>query len=989
MTIDNKHIKALVVSTACTFVTGVIMLVLQTISSNSVENSLADKLLSEIPRQLDTETAERKEQIREFDLSFLTDLTAQKYVMSTCGQNVYFHKLKEKDLADAYFLVCKDGMILNGTDDECIGEKFTDIYPLSPDEYALIVEGDDDVSTGVHVTDDGRLFKVYAISYNKYRFVTAAVLKGEYASVYSLDNMDGVFGLLDERLFITTIDNKTLELGKFKAYAADLAEQDISVLNLDKSVTLAPSSGHSRAMGYGFDYRTVQYESEIFGSISILAIRLDEGAVQIVPLIIFLATILILTFLLQLYGNYIDDEPGKLQLRLSRLRPLGKKGLVIDAEKARILMPFSMLGIVIATFVGIYLNSLYRVAAQVWTSRWNIEQVSDGLSMVEKTFSDNTYAVTEDMVEFLQITSSVLEERQKSLLDCRDDDRLKNVRSSDGATRIVEIRNPWLAGLSEVETASDISIFDSEGNLVSTSGTQRNLAFSRENAATAPAFDVIDGVSTGVQFIAGEHFIVAVPFSLSKNGETCDAMLVLRFPKEIIQSHSIYDSIIETFEEASESGHVHYTMVATTPDHKPIYSPKALFADNPDLQDAAYSDGYIGFHKINGDKYFVATKRASGHKNDYYISSYVPFSEVNQGRWAGIFISFGVTMLVILALLAIMLVYGSDRTARLMSQVHNDNEARKSMTPVQLEKLEVERKKTPSASQKIMKTMRKVWLLVMIFASLEFIIGVFIDPVESFAGYLMSFTWQRGINLFSITSMLIIVLSFSLAIYILTKSMSVLGNALNANAETACQLLLSLLRYSGYIVAVFVTLYMFGVDTTGVLASLGAFSVMVGLGAKNLITDILAGISIILEKDYRVGDIVNIGGFCGKVNEIGIRTTKVEDIDGNVKIFYNSAVGGVINMTCRPSVVKMDLSINAEHSFVQVEEEFYAFFERIAGKYPQIKGECTYLGVQDCKPTFNVYRIVIPCEEIDRVPLRRALTKEFSEFCKERNITKL
>lgn len=989
MTINNKYLKSLTVSVACVVVAGVIMLVLQTISSNAVENSLIDRLLSEIPKQLDVETTERKDQIREYDLSFQIDLATLKYVMATCGQNIFFDRVKEKDFADAFYLIGKDGQIINGTVDECIGKKFTDLYPLSPDEYNLIVEGDNDVNTGVHIADDGRLFKIYATSCDKYRFVSSSVLKGEYASVYSLDNMDGVFGLLDERLLITTIDNKTLKLGKFRTEVFDFSNRDISVLNLDETITRAPSSGHSRTMGYGFEYRTIPYESEIFGSITIIAICLSKGAVQPIPFAIFLVTILILTFLLQLYGIYIDEEPGRLQLRLSGLRSFGKKGLSIDTEKARILMPFSILVIVVVTLLGIYLNSLFNIATQTWISRWNIEQISSGLSKIEETFSENIYATTEDMVEFQQITSSVLEDHQKSLLDCREDERLKNVRNSDGTTRVVEIRNPWLAGLSEVETASDISIFDWEGNLISTSGSQRNLAFSREDSATASVFDVIDGVSSGVQLIAGEHFIVAVPFSLFRNGEDGDAMLVSRFPKECVQSQSIIDSIIETLETASESGNSYYSMVTASDDRKPIYLPKALFADHTNIPEAAFADGYSGTHKINRKNYFVATRRVSGQIHDYYISSYVPFSEIYKGSGINTVVTFGVSLLAVLVLLAIMLIYGSGKSLQLKDLAHKDNEKRKAMTAIQLQKLDVESKKMPSASQKIMKTMGKVWLLVQIFASFELILGIFIDPAESFAGYLMSFTWQRGINLFSITSMLIIVLSFSFALYLLKKLMSVLSNALNANAETACQLLLSLLRYAGYIVAVFVTLYMFGVDTTGVLASLGAFSVMVGLGAKNLITDILAGISIILEKDYRVGDIVNIGGFCGKVSEIGIRTTKVEDIDGNVKMFYNSAVNGVVNMTSRPSAVKMDVSIDARHSFAQIEEELSVFFERIAGKYPQIKGECTYLGVQDCKPTFNVYRIAIPCEEIDRVPLRRALMKEFSEFCKERNIQKM
>ena len=315
--------------------------------------------------------------------------------------------------------------------------------------------------------------------------------------------------------------------------------------------------------------------------------------------------------------------------------------------------------------------------------------------------------------------------------------------------------------------------------------------------------------------------------------------------------------------------------------------------------------------------------------------------------------------------------------------------AKEALSSTQLEKFEVEQKKKPSPSQRIQKVIGYIWKVILLAMTLILVRGLVTGPTETLSGYLMSFGWQRGVNIFSITTMLIVIMSFSFLLFALTKLMSVLGNALNAGAETVCQLLVSLLRYAGYIIAAFVTLFMFGVDTTGVLASLGAFSVMVGMGAKNLITDILAGISIIMEKDYRVGDIVNIGGFCGKVSEIGIRTTKVEDIDGNVKIFFNSAVNGVINMTSKPSAVRLDIKLDSQHSFEQAEKEIALFFEKIKNKYPQIKGDCTYLGVQDSTSAFNVYRIAVPCDEIDRAPLRRSLIRDFSEFCKTENINKL
>ena len=75
--------------------------------------------------------------------------------------------------------------------------------------------------------------------------------------------------------------------------------------------------------------------------------------------------------------------------------------------------------------------------------------------------------------------------------------------------------------------------------------------------------------------------------------------------------------------------------------------------------------------------------------------------------------------------------------------------------------------------------------------------------------------------------------------------------------------------------------------------------------------------------------------------------------------------------------------------FDEAEKAFARFFERIMNKYPQIKGECRCLGVQESTSSFNVFRISIPCDEIDRAPLRRVLVKEFSLFCEEEKINKL
>ena len=63
------------------------------------------------------------------------------------------------------------------------------------------------------------------------------------------------------------------------------------------------------------------------------------------------------------------------------------------------------------------------------------------------------------------------------------------------------------------------------------------------------------------------------------------------------------------------------------------------------------------------------------------------------------------------------------------------------------------------------------------------------------------------------------------------------------------------------------------------------------------------------EGEFRVGDIVTVGDFRGNVLEIGLRTTIIEDATKNIKVFNNSQLSGIINMTKELSCAVIDVSI--------------------------------------------------------------------------------
>ena len=92
-------------------------------------------------------------------------------------------------------------------------------------------------------------------------------------------------------------------------------------------------------------------------------------------------------------------------------------------------------------------------------------------------------------------------------------------------------------------------------------------------------------------------------------------------------------------------------------------------------------------------------------------------------------------------------------------------------------------------------------------------------------------------------------------------------------------------------------------------ASAGIIGVAFGFGAQSLVKDFLSGVFIISENQFRVGDIIEIEGFGGTVERIGVRSTIIRDADGNVHFFPNGMVQHVINKTMGYSMARFTLSV--------------------------------------------------------------------------------
>jgi small conductance mechanosensitive channel len=119
----------------------------------------------------------------------------------------------------------------------------------------------------------------------------------------------------------------------------------------------------------------------------------------------------------------------------------------------------------------------------------------------------------------------------------------------------------------------------------------------------------------------------------------------------------------------------------------------------------------------------------------------------------------------------------------------------------------------------------------------------------------------------------------------------------NQKARTLVPLLNSVCQYVLYFGAGVMMMGELGMQTTPILAAASFLGLAVGLGAQNLVTDLVSGFFILFESQYLVGDYVQIGDAHGIVEEVGIRLTEVRDGHGKLHIIPNGQIKGVVNFS--------------------------------------------------------------------------------------------
>lgn len=192
--------------------------------------------------------------------------------------------------------------------------------------------------------------------------------------------------------------------------------------------------------------------------------------------------------------------------------------------------------------------------------------------------------------------------------------------------------------------------------------------------------------------------------------------------------------------------------------------------------------------------------------------------------------------------------------------------------------------------------------------------------------------------------------------------------------KTIIVLINSIIRFFIWGIAILIILDVFGIDTKSLIASLGIVGLVIGLALQDILKDFVAGISIIFDNQYAIGDVVEISGFRGEVIELSLRLTKIKSYTGEIKMISNRNITEVINYSKDINIALVDIPVSYNSNIEKVKIVLDNLCFDLRKKHSLNEIEC--IGVQDLADSAIVFRITASSKKLDKFTVARLIRKE-------------
>ena len=220
---------------------------------------------------------------------------------------------------------------------------------------------------------------------------------------------------------------------------------------------------------------------------------------------------------------------------------------------------------------------------------------------------------------------------------------------------------------------------------------------------------------------------------------------------------------------------------------------------------------------------------------------------------------------------------------------------------------------------------------------------------------------------------------------ILNKAFKVRAKRFKDNKYNTIEALIKgIIKYFIMLVCALMILEKYGIDTKSVITSLGIVGAAVALAMQDFLKDFVAGITIVAENQFAIGDVIKIGDFMGTVTTFTLKTTRIKAWTGEEKIINNHLISEVINYTHNNSIAIIDVGLPYEEDAEKLEKILKKICEKMNKEIPDLKNDVNLLGIEVFDSSSVTYRIAAEvksgtqfnAQRVMRKVLKRELDKE-------------
>lgn len=208
--------------------------------------------------------------------------------------------------------------------------------------------------------------------------------------------------------------------------------------------------------------------------------------------------------------------------------------------------------------------------------------------------------------------------------------------------------------------------------------------------------------------------------------------------------------------------------------------------------------------------------------------------------------------------------------------------------------------------------------------------------------------------------------------------------------ESLAALTSSIVTAVAVVIGLTLTLGLIGVNPAPLIASVGVVGIAFGLGAQKLMQDFLAGVFMLLEDQFGVGDIVDVGDAAGVVEGVSLRTVRLRSLDGTLWHVSNSEIRRVGNKSQIWSRAVIDLSLayeqDVEHAW-EVIDQCLREFASDAVWTPKLSGTPEVLGVEKFAESSVDLRVLIPTIPANQWEVAREFRRRIKQKFDENGIS--